>query len=295
MPGIVVGVDGSRVSAAAVARALDEAVRSDVPLRVLHVWQPPVWVGGVPGLALDLAPSAEAAEQWGRQLVADAVSAALRARGGEVPVPVVEDVRQGAPDRELTGAAHDADLLVVGGRGRGHVASLLLGSVTNGVLHRARCPVLLVPDPAPPLAPWARVVVGLDGSRSSRQALRWAAGIARRDRIDLVVVHAWLLTTMPSRPPMQVVPPLAAYEQEAADWLARELDGHDEVLAGVEVRRRTVHAGASAALLDVAGADDLLVLGARGRGGFEGLLLGSVAAQCARHARGALVIVREHG
>ena len=293
MTEIVVGIDGSQASIAALARALEEAERDGAQLRALHVWQTPVWVGGVSGMVVDMTPSAEQSDSYARELLSTTVDKVLANRATASTVPLTQEVRHGVPDRELVGAAHDAELLVLGGRGHGHVASALLGSVTNSVLHSASCPVMLVPDPGPPVAPWGRVVVGIDGSRNSHQALAWAAGIARRDGIPLVAVHAWLLTTLPSRPPMPYVPPLWEYGIEAETWLRHEVERHLPDPDGVEVHLEAVHDGASAALLDLATTEDLLVLGARGRGGFGGLLLGSVAAQCARHARGPLVVVHE--
>lgn len=293
MADVLVGIDGSEASAGAFARGLDEAERRGVPVRALYVWETPKWVGGVPGLSYDLAPSREQSESWARTVLDEVVDKVVANRPGPPAVPVEREVRHGVAHRELLAASQDCDLLVVGGRGRGHVASLLLGSVTNELLHSATCPLMLVPDPGLQVAPWARVVVGLDGSRNSHQALGWAADLARRDRVPLLVVHAWLLTTLPSRPPMAYVPPLWEYGTEAETWLRHEVERHLPDQEGIEIRLEAVHAAASAALLESTSREDLLVLGARGRGGFGGLLLGSVAAQCAQHANGVLVVVRE--
>jgi nucleotide-binding universal stress UspA family protein len=293
MADVLVGIDGSGVSAGAFARGLDEAERRGVPVRALHVWETPMWVGGVPGLSYDLTPSREESESWARTVVDEVVDKVVADRPSPPAVPVEREIRHGVAHRELLTASHDSDLLVVGGRGHGHVASALLGSVTNELLHSAACPVMLVPEPTLPVVPWARVVVGLDGSRNSHQALSWAAEIARRDQVPLVVVHAWLLTTLPSRPPMAYIPPLWEYGAEAETWLRHEVERHLPDQEGIEIRQAAVHSAASAALLEITAPEDLLVLGARGRGGFGGLLLGSVAAQCARHANGALVVVRE--
>jgi len=168
------------------------------------------------------------------------------------------------------------------------VARLFLGSVTDELLHHAACPVLVVPDRA--YAPWQRVVVGLDGSENSRAALRWAATVARALGIPLTLVRAWMLSTLPG-----TVTGGPATDEDAADvrgWLRDELarcGPLDE--QPLEVDALAVHLGATAALLGIAGRDDLLVVGARGQGGFAGLVLGSVAMQCARHAKGSLAVV----
>lgn len=294
MADVVVGIDGSSVSTSVFARGLDEAERRDVPVRALHVWQTAMWVGGVPGLTYDATLSPDQSEALARSVVDEVVDKVLAERTEPPRVAVRREVRHGAAHKELLDASHDSDLLVLGGRGHGHVASVLLGSVTNELLHRAYCPVMLVPDPGASSQPWARVLVGLDGSRNSHQALQWAADVARRDGVPLVAVHAWMLTTLPSRPPMPYVPPMWEYAQEAETWLRHEVERFLPDPEGVEVRLEAVHSAASAALLDLSWPEDLLVLGARGRGGFGGLLLGSVAMQCARHARSALVVVREH-
>jgi len=102
-----------------------------------------------------------------------------------------------------------------------------------------------------------------------------------------------MLATLPSHPPLGHVPPVTDYEASAARWLAEEVAEHLPRDHGLKVELLTPHEYASAALLDAAGPSALLVVGARGQGGFSGLLLGSVAAQCARHTRGPLVVVHD--
>ena len=134
------------------------------------------------------------------------------------------------------------------------------------------------------------VVVGVDGSAGSRRALRWAAAEARLRGATLRVVHAW---TYLDQPEGTFNP---AYGEDDA---RRVLD--DEVAAlgpdseGLEIERVTVCDLPSRALLDAAAGADLVVVGARGLGGFEGLLLGSVSQQVAQHAPCPSAIVRDAG
>ncbi|KWW99221.1 universal stress protein [Carbonactinospora thermoautotrophica] len=138
------------------------------------------------------------------------------------------------------------------------------------------------------------VVVGFDGSETSQEALRWAAREARQYGCPLHVVRAWSILTAP-RPKnvkLEVTPTLQQYEAavrvETEQLLAKVL-GDDP---GVPVRLHLVHAPAAQTLIDASGRADLLVVGSRGRGGFAGLLLGSVSEQCVRYARCPVVVVR---
>lgn len=125
-----------------------------------------------------------------------------------------------------------------------------------------------------------RVVVGSDGSESSRQAIRWAADEARARGAVLEVVHAW---TLLGQPDAGTFDPHYG-ETEARQLLDAELDGLGDALDGLEVERTVVCDLGAPALLDAAERADLIVVGSRGLGGFRGLLLGSVSSQVVQHA-----------
>ncbi len=138
------------------------------------------------------------------------------------------------------------------------------------------------------------VVVGFDGSESSQEALRWAVREARQHGCPLHVIRAWSILTAP-RPKnleLDVTPTLREYEAavrvETEQLLAKVLG--DE--PGVPVRLHVVHAPAAQTLIEASRHADLLVVGSRGRGGFAGLLLGSVSEQCIRHARCPVTVIR---
>lgn len=137
------------------------------------------------------------------------------------------------------------------------------------------------------------VVVGHDGSQCAQEALRWAAGLARRADLDLHVVRAWAMTTAP-QPSTWVagyVPPIADYEKAVLDEL-----GHHVAAAGldpaVRVTCHAVHKPPVPSLIAAGERAHLLVVGARGRGGFTGLLLGSVSNQLVHHAACPVTVVR---
>lgn len=128
----VVGVDGSPHAAAAVDLAFEEAALRGALLRALYVWHPPL-LG-----ALD----EDAAVGECRRVLSETVA------GRTATHPEVElhhEVVRGHPVQVLTEASEHALGLVVGTRGRGGFAGMLLGSVSQGVLHHARCPVITVP------------------------------------------------------------------------------------------------------------------------------------------------------
>lgn len=134
-----------------------------------------------------------------------------------------------------------------------------------------------------------RVVVGVDGSDGSRAALGWALNEARLRGASVEALHAWQypyvnVTGFPV-PEMD----LTAFAESARRALDEALDEQD--CTGVEVTPRVRMAGAAHALLEAADGAELLVVGSRGRGGFAGLLLGSVSQHCAHHATCPVVIV----
>ena len=301
MSDILVGVDSSTAAGRALDRALLDGQRTGLPVRVLHAWQAPVWVAGALGQVTDYSALASSVgSDHDARLAAEEVVAKARTRLlSDAPVQVRVEVVQGSPGRALVAAAHDAVELVVGSRGHGALASALLGSTTGHVVHHAPCPVTIVPEHGAPVGPYHRVVVGVDGSPGARAALRHGFAVAARERCPLVAVHAWVLGALPTGVDVFGAEELASYEAATRAWLATEvaatLGGTDDIADGVPLELLTVHGHASQSLLDTAGPDDLLVLGSRGRGGFAGLRLGSVSAQCARHAPGTVTVLRaEH-
>jgi nucleotide-binding universal stress UspA family protein len=140
--GLVVGVDGSEISETAVAYAFREAAESDQPLTAVHAWTDPL-TPLVLGTTIPPLDDHEAHSVDQDILLAES----LAGWSEKYPdVAVSRRVVNEQPVQALAKAAHDAQLLVVGCRGRGRVRAMLLGSVSHGVLHLADCPVAVVHD-----------------------------------------------------------------------------------------------------------------------------------------------------
>jgi nucleotide-binding universal stress UspA family protein len=141
MPGIVVGIDGSEHSAQVLEWALKEAALQQEPLAVLTVH--PVagskWTGDPVIYAED-----QPQEERDRHAAEEAVAKALSRLGEARPASVTVEAVSGVPAQELIAASRDADLVVVGSRGGGGFAGLLLGSVSSQVVSHAACPVAVI-------------------------------------------------------------------------------------------------------------------------------------------------------
>jgi nucleotide-binding universal stress UspA family protein len=139
-PRIVVGVDGSEQSRRALVRALEEARLRDGVVEAVHVWSPPIYWGGIEYAATQL-PSRGEVKRAARQRLEDVLAAY------PTKVPVEPVVCEGSAAHVLIEMSEGAELLVVGSRGRGGFAGLVLGSTSHGVVGHAHCPVLVMPPP----------------------------------------------------------------------------------------------------------------------------------------------------
>jgi nucleotide-binding universal stress UspA family protein len=141
MTGIIVGVDGSGHSERALEWATREAALRRVPLTVITVHQPVAgYLGGTISHSED-----DALSERVRKAAREQTDQALDRLGEGTPPQVTVDAVAGSPAEELLRAAEDADLLVVGSRGAGGVARLVMGSVSSQVAQHAHCPVIVIP------------------------------------------------------------------------------------------------------------------------------------------------------
>lgn len=286
---IVVGVDGSPSATDALDWAAAEASVSARPLRIVHGF---IW----PLMRVPLGPSEAGPADGGFQLAAEQVlsDAETRARLAAPEVKVTTELVVGAAAPALLRHAEEAELVVVGSRGLGGFAGALVGSVGVQLAAHAACPVVVVrPQPAehsPASAAARRVVVGTDGSDLSAAAISFAIHAAARHQVALTVVRAWTA-------PVSTFPGLTVDRMEAEErqHLMDALDAQRTMFPGVEVDAKLVrddHAGR--ALVAESTTADLVVVGSRGRGGFAGLLLGSVSQALLHHAECPVAVVRPH-
>lgn len=196
------------------------------------------------------------------------------------------------PARALLEASAEAELLVVGARGLGGFRGLLLGSVSQHVLHHATVPVAVVrAGPGHPAGQRERIVAAFDGSEPARQALRFALDEGRARQAEVVVVHVW----HPIYLAMAPVSALDLYEEESRQLLDSALEEADGSGLPVPIQRVSEGGSPAAVILEQAADADLVVMGSRGRGGFKGLLLGSVASQVTHHAPCPVIVVPQPG
>jgi nucleotide-binding universal stress UspA family protein len=284
MSEIVVGVDGSECSAHALRWAAEEADLHGWWLIAAMMWS---WIDQRPVQAE--APLFD--PHYGQRRASEALEAQLvRELGVKGAANVVRQVECDLPAAGLLRVAADAKLLVVGARGLGGFKRLLLGSVSDHCLHHSVAPIAIIRRPPPSRADTApRVVVGVDGSPASHRALGWAVDEAAVRHADLVVVHAWQIPTAGELTGFDV----GQIEDGARSVLDQALASVDTAGLDRPVERRLPCGHPSAALLEAAEGAGLVVVGARGRGGFSGLLLGSVSRQVAHHVTAPLIVVRD--
>jgi nucleotide-binding universal stress UspA family protein len=137
------------------------------------------------------------------------------------------------------------------------------------------------------------VIVGIDGSPTSIDALRWALDHARRSGEKVVAVHTWEPPFVGDLTGATVMPDPRILREGAQAVLDRAIAAA-EPPAGVDVRGEVIEGAAAMRLIERAADADLLVVGARGHGGFIGLLVGSVATQCVNHSHVPVVVVPHH-
>ncbi len=291
---IVVAYDGSESSRLALTWGLGAGRAHGLEVLVVHAVDEAARVGD--GLA------AGGYTGSARQMIHDSVDellveAADTARLEFPTVSLETHVVYGAAVPGLLDLIADAEMCVVGSRGRGGFAGLLLGSTSVELTAHATCPIVVVrsQQSAEPGSESGRVVVGVDGSDAGAAAVAFAFEEASLRGVALTAIHAWEL-------PFVEVPLLGGPdrveslygENESSEGrlLAEALSGWQERFPDVSVRRKLLRGTAAQILIEASPGAELLVVGSRGRGGFSTLLLGSVSHAVLHHARSPVAVVR---
>jgi nucleotide-binding universal stress UspA family protein len=280
---ILVGYDGAAGSGAALRWALHEAVRRGLGVRLVRVLDlgragSAPSAGSMSSVEADLLDEAKVAlDKVGSEATAE-LRGAVTLNTVALPGPVVSS---------LCEQSGQVSMVVLGGRGTGGFAGLLLGSVSVAVAVHAQCPVVVVRDDV--CAPGAPVVVGVDDSDEARLAVEFAFAEAAAREVELVAVHA--------------APPAGArhggVNGNGGPAAGRDLvdaalrDGRARY-AGVPVSVRVLPGSPGQVLAGSSRGAQLLVVGSRGRGGFHGLPLGSVSLQVLYRAQCPVAVVRRH-
>lgn len=265
---IVVGVDGSDPSWAALDWAAEEAQLAGARLAVLHGQALAVVAGGVGTFYADTS-------EFDQALIDDAVHRVVQrypgsaVRGEVVGVPAVA---------ALLEASREARLVVVGSHSHSRVAGLLLGSTALQVALHSTCPAVVVRPTSAEQGPLAGyVVAAIDGSAGARAALPVAFAEASRRGVPLAAVYA--------DPSDDSSAGLDLVEAEVARWTTGYPD--------VEVTHAVARGDAGHGLLHCTAGAELLVVGSRGHGGFVGLLLGSVSLAVVQRAECPVMVVHD--
>jgi nucleotide-binding universal stress UspA family protein len=264
---LIVGIDGSDPSLRAVDWAVREAARRDVPVRMIHasLWER--YERMAPGFGTDR-PS--------EQVLAGhiAASAARRASLIDPGARVSTEVVGREPVAALLAEADRAQAIVVGSRGRGDLAGMLLGSTGLGVAARAGCPVIVIRGGMRASdTEFGTVTVGVGAPGTSTAAVEFALAEAELREAELVALHAWRAEPGTGAEPHHA-------ERLLGDALLPAAASHPKVT----VHRRVPEGRPRGLLLDASRTSDLIVVGARHRQVEIGLSLGRVSHGLLHHA-----------
>jgi nucleotide-binding universal stress UspA family protein len=286
---VIVGVDGSEESLLAAEWAALEAQRRSTRLRIVSAPLPAPLVH-----AYHASPATVTGAL--RAVSARALNAAvLRSEAVAPGLPVEACLLSGPPPLAMAGSGWDASLLVVGARGAGGFAAMVLGSVSRYAAMHAPCPVVVVRQGT--VAVHREIAVGVRDSQEASGALAFAFDEAAMRGADLIVVHAWYGfpsalrlsvdgedVELPSADPEQIT-------AGAASGLAAALKGWRDKYPGVPVRHDVIHGHPARVLAGYSARADLVVLGRHDGGRAGGAGIGTIQHAVLDHARGPVAVV----
>ncbi len=281
--GVVVGVDGSGDADAAVQWAASEAAMRKVRLTLVQAI-------AMPSPGWSNSELRELYETDADAILDDAVTNINEFMKDDAPTDVRRQLFFSRPATSLIDMSKDAEMMVVGARGRGALRRLLLGSVSNALIHHAHCPVAVIDRDASlySQARKAPVLLGFDGSASSKAAAEIAFTEASLRGVDLVVLHAASDTDISQLLGTSYSEGLAG----VGEMLTERLADYQKRYPGVHVQRAVMDDRPATHLLNLSATAQLVVVGSHGRGGFAGMALGSVSTAVAHASRAPVIVAR---
>lgn len=288
---VVVAVDGSAASNNAVRWAANTATKRDIPLRLAASYTMPQFL-----YAEGMVPPQELFDDLQAETMEKIEAARTIAHETAPEIKIGHTIAEGSPIDMLLEMSHDVTMLVLGSRGLGGLSGMVMGSVSSSVVAHAECPVVVVREdnPVNEDTKYGPVVVGVDGSEVSQKATEYAFAEASARGAELVAVHTWM--------DMQVQSSLAGLSAAQQQWedveagqvqmlterLAPLVEEYPDVpLKKVIARDRPVRA-----LTEQAEGAQLLVTGSHGRGGFQGMLIGSTSRALLQSTPCPMMVVR---
>ncbi|MGO1950658.1 MAG: universal stress protein [Mycobacteriaceae bacterium] len=288
---IVVAVDGSDAGAAAVAWAANAAVKRNAPLKLVTAYTMPQFM-----YADGMVPPQELYDELENEAMDKINNARDQVRAFSEDIPVSHYIAESTPIDLLLQMSEDADIVVMGSRGLGGLSGLVLGSVSSAVVAHAASPVVVVrkDNDVSPETKYGPVVVGVDGSDISREALAYAFREADARKAPLRAVHSWadaqVQTSLVGLAAVQSqLDSMSAQERKILD---DELAPYREKYPDVEIEEVVERDRPIQVLKENADDAQLLVLGSHGRGGFRGMLLGSTSRALLQYAPCPMMVVR---
>jgi nucleotide-binding universal stress UspA family protein len=278
-------VDGSSSAREAAHYAAAIAQRHHATLTLVHVFETVFHGYGPVGLAGTYIIPDEHLRESAERLLEETVNDIELSHPG---VKVESHLQTGGVAARLIDESEKAQMTLVGSRGVGGFASLMLGSVSAQVATYGHGPIIVV---RPAAAPDGPILVGFDGSQAANAALQFGVQEALSRRVPLIVTNVywekpWGWRQQPTTDP--VVTARNHAEQMINDALELPAEEHPELQYSI----RTIHSLSPAhSLVEESAHAALTVVGSRGKGGFAGLLLGSMSRTLIHHAAGPVAVI----